>query len=1138
MSKVKSKLGLRGVFISTLCVLLILPLLVCMFTVDVKGQDILSVGTEVELRTAISNVAAGVPVIITLNREIGLSGSTLTIPANKDITLRSIGNVDLELFGAAGLSTITIENRGKLTLAGITVTHVSGATGMGVAVNSGGTLFMSGGKISGNSGHGVTNNGNFTISSGRISNNGDYGVVITGSGSNFTMTGGEISGNNNGVYLANGAFNMTAGKISGSIANNGVYVVSGTFTMTNGEISGGVNARGVDNSGTFIMTGGTISGHNRNFNGGGVYNTGTFTMSGGTISNNRVIGNYNGGGVWSSGTFTMTGGEISKNTAINGGGVYISGGVFNLHGGKIIGNTASNNGGGVWVTDTFTNFNRLIIRSGVEFSDNRAYAAYNRASDHDATYRAYVADNVKWTAPFTQGYNNFDISYVYGTSITTFAVTVHDSYATPSGAGSHPVRSSVTVNAGTRNGYNFARWTVNSGGITLANSATATFTMPANDVVVTANWNAIQYSISYTLNSGTASGNPTAYNADNAYTINNPTRTGYNFIGWTVRYANGTEFAGQIGYTIPRGSYGNIVFTANWGSPNQYPIAYVLNGGTNAANPTSYTVAELPRTISNPTRAGYAFAGWTVTYSNGWSPVTYPTTSYSIPSGATGLVTLTANWSPFQYSISYTLNSGTITGNLPSSYNAENPTAIPNPTRTGYNFIGWTVTYANNTQFNGQISYTIPRGSYGNVALTANWGSPNQYPVSYVLNGGTNAANNPTSYNIADLPRSISNPTRTGYTFQGWTIKYNDGRADVTYPTASYSIPSGVTGQIILTANWTPIQYTITYTLNSGTVSGNPTTYNIENSVTINNPIRTGYNFMGWTVTYANNTEFTGRIGYTIPRGSYGNVVLVANWGSPNQHAISYVLNGGTNAVNNPATYTIADLPQVINAPTRTGYNFRGWTVAYTDGRTDITTPTVSYSIPSGVTGQITLTANWTPIQYTITYALSSGTNAAGNPTVYNVENLPLTISNPTRANYDFSGWTVRYANGTEVTGQISYRIPIGTTGNIGLTANWGAPSTGDSSGSSNGGGSGGSGQSGSGDNTKYSPNPSDNLQFSADDEQTGTNDDGKSRADNGWQFSIGGYSLKDLVTICMGPIVAFYYWISGLIINLLSSWI
>ena len=69
-----------------------------------------------------------------------------------------------------------------------------------------------------------------------------------------------------------------------------------------------------------------------------------------------------------------------------------------------------------------------------------------------------------------------------------FSVSVSGSYANSTGAGSFTSGSTVYIDAGSRPGYTFTGWTVNSGGISLPNSSSASFTMPPNAVSVTANW--------------------------------------------------------------------------------------------------------------------------------------------------------------------------------------------------------------------------------------------------------------------------------------------------------------------------------------------------------------------------------------------------------------------------------------------------------------------------------------------------------------------------------------------------------------------------------------------------------------------------------------------------------------------------
>jgi predicted outer membrane repeat protein len=135
-------------------------------------------------------------------------------------------------------------------------------------------------------------------------------------------------------------------------------------------------------------------------------------MSGGVISNNTAA---SGGGVYNYyGNFSMTEGELFNNTAASdGGGIYSFGGNFTVSGGKISYNTANKNGGGI-AAPGIDGLAYVYVLEGVTFSNNRASAAYARSPAHDYLYESRVSSRVTWTSPFTQGYNNYDISYVSG----------------------------------------------------------------------------------------------------------------------------------------------------------------------------------------------------------------------------------------------------------------------------------------------------------------------------------------------------------------------------------------------------------------------------------------------------------------------------------------------------------------------------------------------------------------------------------------------------------------------------------------------------------------------------------------------------------------------------------------------------
>lgn len=123
------------------------------------------------------------------------------------------------------------------------------------------------------------------------------------------------------------------------------------------------------------------------------------------------------------------------------------------------------------------------------------------------------------------------------------------------------------------------------------------------------------------------------------------------------------------------------------------------------------------------------------------------------------------------------------------------------PVREGYTFDGW---------YKGDTVFDFSKPVYGNVTLTARW-IANEYPISYEGMDGTECDVNPTEYTVESADITLVNPTKTGYTFAGWT------GTELTEPTMTVTIPKGSTGDREYTANWTPAQLTGTVTI-SGTV--------------------------------------------------------------------------------------------------------------------------------------------------------------------------------------------------------------------------------------------------------------------------------------------------------------------------------
>ena len=404
------------------------------------------------------------------------------------------------------------------------------------------------------------------------------------------------------------------------------------------------------------------------------------------------------------------------------------------------------------------------------------------------------------------------------------------------------------------------------------------------DQTVLATFTPIIYTITYSnlLDGALPDGksNPATYTVeDNAITLVNPVRTGYNFKGWT---GTGLESA-TMTVVIPVSSTGNREYTATW-EPIVYTLTYDLAGGALAdgeSNPATYTIESDAITLVNPTRKGYDFAGWTGT------GLTEATMTVTIAKGSTENRSYKATWTPITYTISYDLDGGALADgeSNPATYTIESDAiTLVNPTRKGYDFAGWTGTGLTEAT----MTVTIAKGSTENRSYKATW-TPITYTISYDLDGGALAGgeSNPATYTIESDAITLVNPTRKGYNFAGWT------GTGLSEPTKTVTIAKGSTENRSYTATWTVITYTISYDLAGGTVAiANPEEYTIETTTfTLNNPTREGYSFDGWTGT--DFTEPTKTL--TIAKGSTGDRSYTANW-TRNAFTLSDTDSESTNA--------------------------------------------------------------------------------------------------------------------------------------------------------------------------------------------------------------------------------------------------
>ena len=246
-----------------------------------------------------------------------------------------------------------------------------------------------------------------------------------------------------------------------------------------------------------------------------------------------------------------------------------------------------------------------------------------------------------------------------------------------------------------------------------------------------------------------------------------PTVPGYSFDNWYIDAAHtttvddaGSSFNNLWGYSgVDRDEeHKTITIHANF-TTKLYTVNYELNGGDSAAIPSKSDVkwADAFGDSTNgfkpadPTRNGYTFGGWTVSWSdgtttwdNGGAIVADADTYAKLSKNGTdaGTVTLVAKWNAAQLPVTYVFADGSTpnyTGNFEwdKDYNYllayANPAPSVKPTRTGYVFDGWTVTYdsSSGTKTGASINDTNPTSSiktmvgdtsdWFNLTLTANW---------------------------------------------------------------------------------------------------------------------------------------------------------------------------------------------------------------------------------------------------------------------------------------------------------------------------------------------------------------------------------------------------------------------------------
>ncbi|MDR3130438.1 MAG: InlB B-repeat-containing protein, partial [Treponema sp.] len=548
----------------------------------------------------------------------------------------------------------------------------------------------------------------------------------------------------------------------------------------------------------------------------------------------------------------------------------------------------------------------------------------------------------------------------------------------------------------------------------------------AGELILYARWRAEgeagaqQYTLTFNSREGTEVEAVTADLETGVQKPADPVRSGYTFLGWY------SETKGGELYEWPHTLTGDLTLYAQWQTSGgdgpaikSYTITFDSHGGSelSAVSGSAGTLIEEP---AEPSLEGYIFMGWSTEPEYG--------ELYEWPHTLSGNLTMYAQWEAITYTVEYNANGGTgSTASTSHMYDVESPLAQNGFTgeESYYKFAGWN-TQADGSGVNysaGQPVINLANVSWQTVTLYARWVdiTKDVYTISFDSNGGSAAE--AISANGNTLVGKPADPTRIGYTFQGWYSEEDGGEL--------YEWPYQVTAGVTMYARWTVFSYEISYNLDGGSnTSENPVSYTIESpGINLADPSRAGYTFGGW---YAN-AGFSGNAVTVIPQGSTGNKIFYAKWAAVS-YTVTLELAGGTSGSVVVTAVFGSAMPtgNSVSAPVKAHYKFMGYYDSATEGvqyYTEAMASARSWDKPDmGV-----LYAYWTPNSYTITYSLNGGTNAGGNPASYTFESAAITLADPSRTGYTFGGW---YDNAA-FTGNAVAVIPQKSAGNRTFWAKW-----------------------------------------------------------------------------------------------------
>ena len=577
------------------------------------------------------------------------------------------------------------------------------------------------------------------------------------------------------------------------------------------------------------------------------------------------------------------------------------------------------------------------------------------------------------------------------------------------------IGTEVTVTATVKTGYKFVNWTDGSSN-EKSTDKDYKFTMPANDVNLTANATPIKYNIVFNSNKpssatssvtgSTASMNNISYDTSITLNKNGYNLSGWKFAGWDTKAdGSGTSYTdGQSVNNLTTTDGATITMYAKWVQGDGDLVT--ANKGTGISDTTGTgTYKDGAGVGLNATVAkGYTWKSSEST--TGW----FDSTGKKVSSNQNykftmtpGAKTYTAKATANTYTVKYNKNKADALGTITDStytYDVKGALRTNVFTATGYKQTGW------NTKADGSgahydagkaidvINWTDLDGKV--INLYAEW-EKQSYAVTYI-----DVVNNKNGKELGRITKQVDYGVKVDGSDLGAdkTLgKYYAGYEYASSTNATVGLDGAKVYRIFRIHN-----YSITYNLDGGILpdgKSNPETYTVEDTFTLNNPAKQGYTFAGWS-----GTGITGSDNktVTVAKGSTGDRSYTAHY-TANIYKITYK-KGNTDVNGNDVEQNVTFNADTTTKPANT-FTGRTYNVTYNQGYADNRSWETTV-LPSNISNAHLTFKNWSIDGKNVTKNAGETfkytyTENATMTAQWNTAEIKLT--GVERTGYTFAGW-------------------------------------------------------------------------------------------------------------------------------------